>query len=269
VTMPWDLRSLKNAIFQRFQIPIERQVLSLDGTPLKQWITTDHVHKVLVLSLLPTEQVRMGISIGGNIKQDIEPDERSPRIWDVANSRILNVQIINSVDFHAVTGRQPPPTPITPATYAALKIPFFEIYGDEPPSHISGAFETVQTVGAIEADNPPKPDPSLFPISDAMNNSDSEDSYARNGANESKALSNVRVVMLEICGTIPRFQSVMEGDWSSEDEDADEDDSASDGAPGGAARSNEKGTADTGGNKGKRKRDNEHGIGLSKRRSAS
>ena len=42
-----------------------------------------------------------------------------------------------------------------------------------------------------------------------MNNSDSEDSYARNGANESKALSNVRVVMLEICGTIPRFQGVL------------------------------------------------------------
>jgi hypothetical protein len=59
----------------------------------------------------------LGIGAGGTIIQHIERDENDPRIWDVANSKILNVQIIDSTTFRLVTRLNPPETPISAQTY--------------------------------------------------------------------------------------------------------------------------------------------------------
>ena len=73
----------------------------------------------------------LGIGAGGTIIQNIEPDTNDPRIWDVASSKILNVQIIDSRTFKLVTGLPPPPSPITAETYAQMGLPFFQLWRDE------------------------------------------------------------------------------------------------------------------------------------------
>ncbi|EXJ57835.1 uncharacterized protein A1O5_12393 [Cladophialophora psammophila CBS 110553] len=212
-----------------------RQVISLNGAHLKQWDPNDDNPEVLELPLLPRDQVRMGFSIDGKIKQYIESDEHNPCIWDVANSRILNV-------------------------YAALNIPIFETYHDSLASHISGAFEAVKTVGSIEADNAVK-DKNLephtpFPLeSNFMDDWDSKDSHANCDAKRLRLLADARVIMLEIDKTIPPFRGATEESPPSEDEVTSEDDSnvgaTADNVM--SARIGKKVAKDVSGNNGKRK----------------
>src|SRR4051812_45429591 len=84
--------------------------------------------KFLKLTASPEKQVKaLAIAPGGNIIQHIERDTNDPRIWDVANSKILNVQLIDSRAFRLVTGKDPPETPITPNTYKELGLPFYQL----------------------------------------------------------------------------------------------------------------------------------------------
>lgn len=63
--------------------------------------------------------------------QHIEEDTNDPRIWDVANSKILNIQIVDSHTFQLVTGLNPPASPITADMYHRLGLPFFRAWRDE------------------------------------------------------------------------------------------------------------------------------------------
>lgn len=75
------------------------------------------------LSIIPQDSaVRLGIGAGGLISQQIEPDTNDPRIWDTANSKMLNIQLINSNDFYIITGN-PPPTPANEETHQAPNVP--------------------------------------------------------------------------------------------------------------------------------------------------
>jgi hypothetical protein len=54
----------------------------------------------------------IGLSAGGSVKQGLVQDT-NPEIWDWESSRLINVQILNTVTFRAVTGLHPPLTPIS------------------------------------------------------------------------------------------------------------------------------------------------------------
>ena len=58
------------------------------------------------------------------------------------------MQILNSQTFREVTGRDPPDTPISAATYAKHGLPFFQIYNEE--STVKGDFEGVKSVNAMD-----------------------------------------------------------------------------------------------------------------------
>lgn len=73
----------------------------------------------------------LGIGAGGTIRQHIEHDTYDPRIWDVASSKILNIQIINSTAFRMVTGLDPPESPIMPSVYFDMGLPFYKLWRDE------------------------------------------------------------------------------------------------------------------------------------------
>ena len=82
--------------------------------------------------MLPVPQLTtLGFGAGGSITQHIERDTYDPSIWDVANSKILNVQIIDSTTFRLVTRLDPPETPITPQMYKDMGLPFFKLWRDE------------------------------------------------------------------------------------------------------------------------------------------
>lgn len=58
-------------------------------------------------------------------------DHNDPRIWDSENAVLVNVQLLNSLDFSRVTGLRPPPTPITRQQYREEGIPWYKIYEED------------------------------------------------------------------------------------------------------------------------------------------
>lgn len=88
----------------------------------------------------------MGIAAGGRIKQAIVRD--TGRKWLATQTKTFNLQILNTLHFHHVTGFRPPEPPIDARTYAAYGYPFFSMY--EEPSDVSGDFSHVHSVGELD-----------------------------------------------------------------------------------------------------------------------
>ncbi|KAG8946269.1 hypothetical protein FRC03_001431 [Tulasnella sp. 419] len=68
----------------------------------------------------------MGISAGAKIKQIIHRDRSNRRIWDLEAASVVNIQILNALDFARITNIQPHPSPITRETYMNMGLPWFE-----------------------------------------------------------------------------------------------------------------------------------------------
>lgn len=82
-------------------------------------------------------------------------DKNDPRIWDVENSTLVNIQLLNSLDFGRITGYRAPPTPITRDKYRDRKIPWFDLYDD----HLNAADtkagkEAFRNLKTLEATRP-------------------------------------------------------------------------------------------------------------------
>ena len=143
------ISDIKMEIYKKYHVPPNQQYLSSNGRNLPDNTIYEATMGVLLLEIKHSNQTRLGLGIGGKIRQQIEKDEEDPRIWDVANSQLLNIQIINAFDFFALTGIAPPPTPINEYTYAEHGLPFYEHYRDTPALDIGDAFKNVQSVGQI------------------------------------------------------------------------------------------------------------------------
>jgi hypothetical protein len=72
----------------------------------------------------------MGLGAGGKMKQKIYPDPHGIDTWDQENSGRVYVHIVNSMMFREITGKEPPPTPVTAQTYAQYHLPWFDLYDD-------------------------------------------------------------------------------------------------------------------------------------------
>jgi len=93
----------------------------------------------------------MGIAAGARLRQRIEKDRHDPIIWRKKSSCLINVQILNSVAFEALTGMLTPPTPISPELYLKHGYPFYTQYREEA-AKTSGAeeFQVIKSVGQID-----------------------------------------------------------------------------------------------------------------------
>jgi hypothetical protein len=101
-----------------------------------------------------THPTPLGIGAGGRIIQHIERDENDPRIWDVANSKILNVQILDSTAFRLVTGLNPPETPISTQTYKEMGLPFYRLWRDEGKEDgVAGVWGDLMGVAEVASKN--------------------------------------------------------------------------------------------------------------------
>jgi hypothetical protein len=89
----------------------------------------------------------LAIGAGGAIAQTVKPDRTDKRCWDLANSKIINIQILNASEFKTLTGHDAPSTPIraikpVPAGRFSLRPQFMNVPSAE------GAFDAVQSVDA-------------------------------------------------------------------------------------------------------------------------
>ena len=100
-----------------------------------------------------TGGIAMGLGAGGTMKQKIYPDPYGLEVWDQDNYGRIFIHIINSAEFFAITGFDPPPTPIDAKTYTEYGLPWFDLYdetkGDVPPS---GRLAKAKTISARDAE---------------------------------------------------------------------------------------------------------------------
>jgi hypothetical protein len=73
----------------------------------------------------------MGLAAGGKMKQKIYPDPHGLDTWDQENYGRAYVHIVNSMMYREITGKEPPPTPVTARTYAQYGLPWFDLYDDK------------------------------------------------------------------------------------------------------------------------------------------
>ena len=90
------------------------------------------------------EDVALGVARGGLIKQCILEDTNHATIWERDRTACFNVQILNSDMFQQVTGKSPPPTPVSAKTYHDRNLPFYEICRENPP--LKGDFDDTKSV---------------------------------------------------------------------------------------------------------------------------
>ncbi|KAK0509728.1 hypothetical protein JMJ35_008122 [Cladonia borealis] len=210
--------SLKQEIRTKTGIPPERQILSFEGKVLgDDYSLHEYVAKIVDLTIIPDEcAVRLGVGAGGLISQHLEPDENNPRIWDVANSKMLNVQIVNSNDFYVITGNPPPPTPVDVQTYRTQDVPFMDDYTEttsEQSRKISVKGTSGKAEDAFEQANGESQVPlPLFNPGHELEgeNASSEDAHAYAGTREIKFQSQelgTRIEMMDVDITVPPFES--------------------------------------------------------------
>ena len=73
----------------------------------------------------------LGVGVGGIIRQNIYPDPYGFESWESVPAVTFQVHLLNSEQFRAVTGEEPPPTPISAATYNQHKFPWFELLDEQ------------------------------------------------------------------------------------------------------------------------------------------
>jgi hypothetical protein len=93
----------------------------------------------------------MGLGAGGRMRQNIVPDTHGVDTWDLDKAMTVDVHIVNSLRFRAITGHEPPPTPVDARTYTEHGLPWFSHYsehgGDVKPGR---RFDDVRPVSELD-----------------------------------------------------------------------------------------------------------------------
>lgn len=104
------------------------------------------------------EGIEMSIAARGIITQTIVQD-KTEHEWNTSETKVFNIQILNSQHYFHVTGQAPPEPPISATTYAWYGYPFFKIY--EEPSIVAGTFGAVKSVAHLDEMDEDKVTPSV------------------------------------------------------------------------------------------------------------
>jgi hypothetical protein len=85
----------------------------------------------------------IGIGAGGSINQKIYPDPFGLRIWDDETFYTVHLFLLSPESYLKLTGKTPPPSPISAETYIAAGLPWFKLADEEvctvaPSRRLSG-----------------------------------------------------------------------------------------------------------------------------------
>jgi len=100
----------------------------------------------------------MGLAPGGRMKQEIFDDPHDFDVWDTRASARCFVHITNSLAWRAITGEEPPTTPLTAREYQDAGMTWFEYYGGdrealEGAKNLAG-LKTVKGIGEEKGEHP-------------------------------------------------------------------------------------------------------------------
>lgn len=91
----------------------------------------------------------MGFVPGGRIEQKILEDEHGLDTWDPDRFGTLMVHVLNSAQYRAVTGREPPSSPVDARAYTQHGFPWFEIYEEEADVPAADPFADLASLADI------------------------------------------------------------------------------------------------------------------------
>ncbi|MFF0450732.1 hypothetical protein ACFYT4_30830 [Streptomyces sp. NPDC004609] len=114
----------------------------------------------------------MGLGAGGTMRQEVYRDTRAPAEWADEPSARVFVHLVTPPQWRAITGEEPPPSPVDRAAYTQAGLPWYE-YGDDTATDLSPApaLTDVKPVGQwIGDDHAPWAEPGphqIQPLGDA------------------------------------------------------------------------------------------------------
>jgi hypothetical protein len=88
----------------------------------------------------------MGLAAGGLMEQKIYPDAYGIDTWDLTSYGEVSVHIVNSLQYAELTGREPPPTPISAQLYTDYGFPWFDLYDEK-----KGALPTPEKLASVKS----------------------------------------------------------------------------------------------------------------------
>jgi hypothetical protein len=91
----------------------------------------------------------MGFAPGGQIDQKVVEDPHGLDTWDPDRVATLIVHVLNSAQYHAVTGGPAPPSPVSAATYTEHGFPWFKLYEEDPYVPAADPFAGLTTIADI------------------------------------------------------------------------------------------------------------------------
>jgi len=107
----------------------------------------------------------MGLGAGGKMKQSIYPDAYGVDSWDQSDFGRIYMHIVNSMAYREITGREPPPTPVSAKQYTECGFPWFDLYdeqkGDVTPSDTLQGVKSVKEMDEQEGFAPQQDDSSI------------------------------------------------------------------------------------------------------------
>lgn len=83
----------------------------------------------------------MGLSAGGQMRQEIYKDEHAAADWDKSMSDRCFVTIANAAQWMEITGEEPPMTQVSASAYSNAGLPWFEYYDADK--------ETIKSAAAL------------------------------------------------------------------------------------------------------------------------
>jgi hypothetical protein len=95
------------------------------------------------------EESSMGLAAGGQIEQKIYPDPYGVQTWEEESGAEAFVHLLTGDQVRAITGEEPPPSPVTPQLYTTLGLPWFSLADEE--SGDLPASDRLQRVKSVRA----------------------------------------------------------------------------------------------------------------------
>jgi hypothetical protein len=90
----------------------------------------------------------MGFAAGGRIVQRLYADPYGFDSWLTQPTADLLVYVVNSDVYQNITGRPPPPTPVSAEEYTKAGLPWFELYDEaRSPAAIDNWLQRLKTLG--------------------------------------------------------------------------------------------------------------------------
>lgn len=110
------------------------------------------------------EDADMGLAPGGLMRQHIYEDPYGMDAWDTTHRSRCFVHILNSLQYHEVTGRKPPTRAPSATDYTKAGLPWFEYYTDIPALDGSSKLSSLVSVAASWIKKNKSPAPENDPI---------------------------------------------------------------------------------------------------------